>query len=59
MQKIETSCLIEVRRCRIAQYKGGVASLTFGQTKVRGLVQTIREVPLSIPVRWTVTIILK
>jgi hypothetical protein len=57
VQQIETSDPIEARRSRYAQYRGQVATLTFGLATVRGTVRSVREDSSSVPVRWLVTIV--
>ena len=43
MQQIETNDPIEARRSRYAQYRGLVATLTFGSATVRGMVRSVRQ----------------
>ena len=56
MQQIQTSDPVEARRSRYAQYRGQIATLTFGIETVRGRVQSVKEDDSSTPVRWLVTI---
>ena len=57
VQQIETNDPIEARRSRYAQYRGQVATLTFGSATVRGMVRSVKEDSSSIPVRWLVTVV--
>ncbi|UPK34079.1 hypothetical protein IVB18_38935 [Bradyrhizobium sp. 186] len=56
MQQIETNDPTEARRCRYAQYRGQVATLTFGRATVRGMVRSVKEDSSCVPVRWLITI---
>ena len=56
VQQIQTNDPTEARRSRYAQYRGQVATLTFGLATVRGTVQSVREDNSCTPVRWLVTI---
>jgi hypothetical protein len=56
VQQIQTSDPVEARRSRYAQYRGQIATLTFGLATVRGRVQSVKEDDSSTPVRWLVTI---
>jgi hypothetical protein len=56
MQQIETNDPIEARRSRYAQYRGEVATLTFGPATVRGMVRSVKEDSSCIPVRWLITV---
>jgi hypothetical protein len=56
VQQIQTCDTIEARRSRYAQYRGQIATLTFGIETVRGRVQSVKEDDTSTPVRWLVTI---
>ena len=55
----DTNDPTEARRSRYAQYRGQVATLTFGLATVRGMVQSVKEDGSSSPVRWLVTIVPK
>jgi hypothetical protein len=57
MQQIETFDPVEARRSRYAQYRGQVAQLKFGQSTVKGVVQSVREDNSSTPVRWLITVV--
>ncbi|MDI1266920.1 MAG: hypothetical protein PS018_27015 [bacterium] len=57
VQQIETNDPIEARRSRYAQYRGQVATLTFGPATVKGMVRSVKEDNSSIPVRWLVTVV--
>lgn len=57
VQQIETNDPIEARRSRYAQYRGQIATLTFGPETVKGLVRSVREDSSTVPVRWLVTIV--
>jgi hypothetical protein len=59
VQQIQTNDAAEARRSRYAQYRGQVATLTFGLATVRGMVQSVREDNSCTPVRWLVTIVPK
>ena len=59
VQQIQTNDPTEARRSRYAQYRGQVATLTFGLATVRGMVQSVREDNSCTPVRWLVTIVPK
>ena len=58
VHQIETNDPIEARRSRYAQYRGLVATLTFGRATVRGMVRSVKEDSSSTPVRWLITIAL-
>lgn len=53
----ETTDQKEVRRFRIAQFNGRMATVKSGESTVTGLVRSVREQESSIPPRWTITII--
>jgi len=57
VQQIQTSDPTEARRSRYAQYRGQVATLTFGVATVRGVVRSVKEDGSCTPVRWLVTIV--
>ena len=57
VQQIQTNDRAEARRSRYAQYRGQVATLTFGLETVRGTVRSVKEDNSSSPVRWLVTIV--
>ncbi len=57
VQQIQTSDPTEARRSRYAQYRGQVATLTFGPATVRGTVRSVKEDNSCTPVRWLVTIV--
>src|SRR4029079_3328524 len=56
VQQIQPSDPTEARRSRYAQYRGQVATLTFGLATVRGTVQSVREDNYCTPVRCLVPI---
>ena len=56
VQQIETKDPIEARRSRYAQYRGLVATLTFGSATVRGMVQSVKQDSTCTPIRWLITI---
>ena len=56
MFTFETTDLKEVRRFRIAQFNGRVATVRSGGSTVTGHVQSILERKLSVPTRWAITI---
>ena len=47
----------EVRRFRIAQFNGRMATVKAGESTVTGFVRSVLEQESSIPPRWTITII--
>jgi len=47
----------EVRRFRIAQFNGRMATVKSGESTVTGFVRSVLEQESSIPPRWTITII--
>ncbi|RXT48306.1 hypothetical protein [Bradyrhizobium betae] len=53
----ETADQKEVRRFRIAQFNGRMATVTSGEAKVTGFVRSVLEQESSTPPRWTITII--
>ncbi|OKO86197.1 hypothetical protein AC629_17045 [Bradyrhizobium sp. NAS80.1] len=53
----ETADQKEVRRFRIAQFNGRMATVKSGESTVTGFVRSVREQESSIPPRWTITII--
>lgn len=53
----ETADQKEVRRFRIAQFNGRVATVKSGDSTVTGFVRSVLEQESSIPPRWTITII--
>jgi hypothetical protein len=57
MFTFETTDLKEVRRFRIAQLNGRVATVRSGGSTVSGHVQSILERKLSVPTRWAITIV--
>jgi hypothetical protein len=57
MQQIQTNDPTEARRSRYAQYRGQVATLTFGLATVRGMVRSVKEHGSGTPIRWVVTIV--
>jgi hypothetical protein len=57
MQQIQTNDPTEARRSRYAQYRGQVATLTFGLATVRGMVRSVKEHGSCTPIRWVVTIV--
>jgi hypothetical protein len=57
MFTFETTDLKEVRRFRIAQLNGRVATVRTGGSTVSGHVRSILERKLSVPTRWAITIV--
>jgi hypothetical protein len=57
MFTFETADQKEVRRFRIAQFNGRVATVKSGGTIITGRVRSVRECEKSVPPRWTITII--
>ena len=53
----ETADQKEVRRFRIAQFNGRMATVKAGESTVTGFVRSVLEQESSAPPRWTVTII--
>jgi hypothetical protein len=53
----ETADQKEVRRFRIAQFNGRMATVKAGESTVTGFVRSVLEQESSIPPRWTITII--
>jgi hypothetical protein len=53
----ETTDQKEVRRFRIAQFNGRMATVKSGESTVTGFVRSVLEQESSIPPRWTITII--
>ena len=53
----ETADQKEVRRFRIAQFNGRMATVTSGEATVTGFVRSVLEQESSMPPRWTITII--
>jgi hypothetical protein len=53
----ETADQKEVRRFRIAQFNGRMATVKSGESTVTGFVRSVLEQESSIPPRWTITII--
>ncbi|MCK1423551.1 hypothetical protein IVB14_31950 [Bradyrhizobium sp. 180] len=53
----ETADQKEVRRFRIAQFNGRMATVKSGGSTVTGFVRSVLEQESSIPPRWTITII--
>ncbi len=53
----ETADQKEVRRFRIAQFNGRMATVKSGEATVTGFVRSVLEQESSIPPRWTITII--
>ena len=53
----ETADQKEVRRFRIAQFNGRMATIKSGDSVVTGLVRSVLEKESSVPPRWTITII--
>jgi len=47
----------EVRRFRIAQFNGRMATVKAGESTVTGFVRSVLEQESSIPPRWTITIV--
>jgi hypothetical protein len=47
----------EVRRFRIAQFNGRMATVKSGESTVTGYVRSVLEQESSIPPRWTITIV--
>ena len=57
MFTFETTDLKEVRRFRIAQFNGRVATVRSGGSTVTGLVRSVLERKSSVPARWAITIV--
>jgi hypothetical protein len=53
----ETADQKEVRRFRIAQFNGRMATVKSGDSTITGLVRSVMEKESSIPPCWTITII--
>lgn len=53
----ETADQKEVRRFRIAQFNGRMATVKVGESTVTGFVRSVLEQDSSMPPRWTITII--
>jgi hypothetical protein len=53
----ETADQKEVRRFRIAQFNGRMATVKSGKETVTGFVRSVLEQESSIPPRWTITIV--
>ena len=53
----ETADQKEVRRFRIAQFNGRMATVKAGELTVTGFVRSVLEQELTIPPRWIITII--
>jgi precorrin-3B methylase len=53
----ETADQKEVRRFRIAQFNGRMATIKSGDSIVTGLVRSVLEKESSVPPRWTITIV--
>jgi hypothetical protein len=53
----ETADQKEVRRFRIAQFNGRMATVKAGGSTVTGFVRSVLEQESSMPPRWTITII--
>ncbi|WP_407186621.1 hypothetical protein [Bradyrhizobium centrosematis] len=53
----ETADQKEVRRFRIAQFNGRMATVKAGDSTVTGFVRSVLEQESSMPPRWTITII--
>ena len=52
----ETADQKEVRRFRIAQFNGRMATVKSGESTVTGFVRSVLEQESSTPPRWTITI---
>ena len=57
MFTFETTDQNEVRRFRIAQFNGRVATARSGESTVTGHVRSVLECKSSVPARWAITII--
>jgi hypothetical protein len=53
----ETADQKEVRRFRIAQFNGRMATVKAGESTVTGFVRSVLEQDSAIPPRWIITII--
>lgn len=53
----ETADQKEVRRFRIAQFNGRMATVKSGESTVTGFVRSVLEQESSIPPRWLITIV--
>jgi hypothetical protein len=57
MFTFETSDQKEVRRFRIAQFNGRTATVRSAGSTVTGHVRSVLENKVSLPLRWTITIV--
>ena len=57
MFTFETADQKEVRRFRIAQFNGRIATVRSGRSTVTGHVRSVLESKSGIPQRWTITIV--
>jgi hypothetical protein len=57
MFTFETVDAKEVRRFRIAQFNGRLATFRSGGSTVTGHVRSVLECKSSIPARWTITLV--
>ena len=55
LQTFSTSDLVEVRRCRRAQFAGRICTVQLCGTSVTGLVHSVAEEP-TVPPQWTIKI---
>jgi hypothetical protein len=56
MQTLETTEVLEARRCRYAQYGGQAKTVTVGGSTIRGVVRSVMEVAACTPKKWIVKI---
>jgi hypothetical protein len=59
MQAIEITDPLEARRCRIAQYRGMMATVTLNGISVTGMVHSVMTVGSGSALRWSVTVVSK
>ncbi len=57
MFTFETTDQKEVRRFRIAQFNGRLASVNSGGSTITGHVRSVLESKSSVPARWTITLV--
>ncbi len=57
MFTFETTDEKEVRRFRIAQFNGRVATARSGEAVITGHVRSVQERKLSTPTRWAITLV--
>ena len=57
MFTFETTDQKEVRRFRIAQFNGRIATIRAGGATINGHVRSVLESKSSVPTQWTITIV--